>query len=203
MTGTIRPLYYTEARHTVYGSAPNGVDIIDMGPYNNSNRWFRPARFTVHYDWRTQLDHTEWHIGTIEITGPWVNQDGSPDERYVGTACVLYGMYNAPQWAKDLATVCMPTHIRLVIDRELVDMNARVPNFVPARAVVPELLDDLMWMGSVPHDGHVIEQYKHHSTRRYINLDETCQPWRVVVEHTGGVLAERITLDEAKAHVLS
>ncbi|GAA2347244.1 hypothetical protein [Dactylosporangium salmoneum] len=39
---------------------------------------------------------------------------------------------------------------------------------------------DWMWMGTVEHDGLRIEQYKHHDTRGYLNLDADGNAWRVV-----------------------
>lgn len=37
-----------------------------------------------------------------------------------------------------------------------------------------------MHMGSVEHDGRRIEQYKHHDTRGYLNLDADGNAWQVV-----------------------
>lgn len=54
------------------------------------------------------------------------------------------------------------------------------PNWGPLEALLPaEQVGDWMWMGRVEHDGHSIEQYKHHETRRYINLSKDGQAWRV------------------------
>ncbi|MFI5614698.1 hypothetical protein [Amycolatopsis sp. NPDC051903] len=76
-------------------------------------------------------------------------------------------------------------------------------SWVPAKRLVPELLNNLMHMGTVEYGGQVIQQYKHADTRRYINLDETGQAWEVAVSGTGEVGARRIGLDEAKARILS
>ncbi|KAA2245890.1 hypothetical protein F0L68_41125 [Solihabitans fulvus] len=73
----------------------------------------------------------------------------------------------------------------------------------PAEQQVPDLLDDLMHMGSVEYSGTVIQQYKHAGTRRYLNLDGSGQAWQITVHpDTGGIGARRIDLDEAKALVL-
>lgn len=78
------------------------------------------------------------------------------------------------------------------------------PNWTPAERQIPELLCDLMYMSSVTYGGRVIHQYKHAVTRRYINLDNSGQTWQVAVDpSTGDIGARRITLSEAKAHVLS
>ncbi|GAA4661716.1 hypothetical protein [Amycolatopsis dongchuanensis] len=73
----------------------------------------------------------------------------------------------------------------------------------PAERLVPELLHELMHMGTVEYGGQVIQQYKHVDTRRYINLDGTGQAWEVAVAGPGEVGARRIGLDVAKARVLS
>lgn len=43
----------------------------------------------------------------------------------------------------------------------------RKPNWKPLRAVLPDRIDDFMWMG---FDG-TIQLYKHRMTRRYLNID--------------------------------
>lgn len=75
------------------------------------------------------------------------------------------------------------------------------PNWNPAIAAVPQLLDDLMWMGSVVYSGTTIEQYKHSATRRYINLDGSGQAWQVQYTVDGDVGARRIPMADALAHV--
>jgi hypothetical protein len=76
-------------------------------------------------------------------------------------------------------------------------------SWVPAEQVVPELLEDLMLMGTVEYSGQVIQQYKHVDTRRYLSLDGAGQAWQVAVHpDTGEVGARRISLDEAKALLL-
>jgi hypothetical protein len=42
-------------------------------------------------------------------------------------------------------------------------------------------IDEFMWMGFVQHDGVRIEQYKHLSTRRYLNLDADGTAYRIRV----------------------
>lgn len=75
----------------------------------------------------------------------------------------------------------------------------------PAEQVLPEeLLNRLVHMGTVEHDSLVIQQYKHLDTRRHINLDTSGQPWDLAVDlETGAIGARRISLDEAKAHLLN
>lgn len=78
------------------------------------------------------------------------------------------------------------------------------PNWQPAESTIPDLLDDLMWMTRISHDGHTIEQYKHRDTRRYINLDETGRPYRVRVDGTtGNQEVEPISLVEARTWLTS
>lgn len=56
------------------------------------------------------------------------------------------------------------------------------PNWAPLeRIVAPGDLDHWMWMGRSEHGDRVIEAYKHRSTRRYLNLDQDGQAWRVRV----------------------
>lgn len=51
----------------------------------------------------------------------------------------------------------------------------------PLESKVPaDRWGDWMHMGTVEHDGRRIEQYKHHETRGYLNLDGDGQAWRVV-----------------------
>lgn len=73
----------------------------------------------------------------------------------------------------------------------------------PAEQTVPDLLPELMLMGTVEVGGTVIQQYKHRDTRRYLNLDSAGQAWEVAVEDSGTVRTIRIGLDAALAHVLS
>ncbi len=85
------------------------------------------------------------------------------------------------------------------------DDRAPRNSWLPAELACPELVADLMHMGSVTYHGTVIEQYKHRDPpRRYINLDYSGQPWEIVTDpRTGEIGARRITLDEAKRHVLA
>lgn len=76
------------------------------------------------------------------------------------------------------------------------------PRWTPAEQHVPNLLVDLMHMGTVRYSGREIEQYKHIDTRRYLNLDHTGQAWEVAVDgETGAVGARRIDTDAALAHL--
>lgn len=108
---------YTEATHTVFGPAPADADLISTasaGYAFGPQRRFRPESVIVRYNWRTQLGHTGWEIGSIQASGPWVTEDGSPGEPGSGT--LLHRMGNAPQWAQDFATAHFPSHIGLLID---------------------------------------------------------------------------------------
>lgn len=74
----------------------------------------------------------------------------------------------------------------------------------PAEQCAPELLNDLMLMSAVEHEGRVIQQYKHRDTRRYLNLDGSGQAWEIAVHPDSGEMsARRVGLAEAKARVLS
>lgn len=53
------------------------------------------------------------------------------------------------------------------------------PDWAPAEQHVPHLLPELMYMGRTVDGDTVIHQYKHHFTRRYINLDKSGQAWEV------------------------
>ena len=53
------------------------------------------------------------------------------------------------------------------------------PEWGPAEKHVPHLLPELMYMGRIADAEKTIHQYKHHFTRRYINLDDTGQAWRI------------------------
>ena len=74
----------------------------------------------------------------------------------------------------------------------------------PAEQWVPELLNDLMLMGAVEHEGRVIQQYKHCDTRRYLNLDGAGQAWEVAVHPDSGESGiRRVELADAKVRLLS
>lgn len=81
------------------------------------------------------------------------------------------------------------------------------PNWRPLEAAIP--LDDCpawMWMSRVHHDDRVIEQYKHRETRRYLNLDQDGQAWRIryPADHSGVPSVEKWwSVDEALKWVLS
>lgn len=77
-------------------------------------------------------------------------------------------------------------------------------SWAAAEQAVPELLDALMFMGTVTHGGQVIQQYKHMDTRHYLNLDDSGQAWQIAVHpDTGEIGARRISLHEATALLLS
>lgn len=88
---------YTESKHTVYATV-SGVEAMQAG-----GQAFTPARITVHYDWRTQLDDVAWKLGNIEISGPWVGGDTE------GSGHVILWPGIAPQWARDFAENSRPT----------------------------------------------------------------------------------------------
>jgi hypothetical protein len=75
------------------------------------------------------------------------------------------------------------------------------PNWSPAERIVPELLNDLMWMGTQTVNGNPVEQYKHADTRRYINIDPLGRCWRIEVSLDGEVDATHIDLAEARQAV--
>ncbi|GAB4589992.1 hypothetical protein [Nocardia sp. IFM 10818] len=71
-----------------------------------------------------------------------------------------------------------------------------------AQRHAPELLEDLMYMGTVGIDGRPVHQYKHRDTRRYLNLEPDGQAWRIAVNADGQTLAQPLDLSEAKASLL-
>jgi hypothetical protein len=72
------------------------------------------------------------------------------------------------------------------------------PAWFPAELYVPHLLEHLMYMGNLEYSGHTIHQYKHTATRRYINLEDNGQAWRVTVPTIGPLTAEPITVAAAE-----
>jgi hypothetical protein len=80
-------------------------------------------------------------------------------------------------------------------------MRRTEPNWAPAEALIPDLLPDLMWMGTVHYGEAVIEQYKHVDLRSYINLDPSGQAWQVRVSEGGEIGARRIDLLTARLAV--
>jgi hypothetical protein len=68
----------------------------------------------------------------------------------------------------------------------------------PAELYVPHLLEHLMYMGNLEYSGRTIHQYKHTVTRRYINLEDNGQAWRVNVSPLGDLTARPITLVDAE-----
>lgn len=80
-------------------------------------------------------------------------------------------------------------------------MSRTRPNWAPAEAHIPDLLPELMWMGTVVYSGTEIEQYKSIDHRTYINLDASGQAWQVKVSEQGDVGAQRIALTSARLAV--
>jgi hypothetical protein len=80
-------------------------------------------------------------------------------------------------------------------------MHRTKPNWAPAEAHIPDLLPELMWMGTLVYSGTPIEQYKHIDYRSYINLDPSGQAWQVRVSEAGEVGARRIDLATARLAV--
>lgn len=76
-----------------------------------------------------------------------------------------------------------------------------VPVWGPAEALIPDLLPELMWMGTIVYGGTTIEQYKHIDYRSYINLDASGQAWQVRVTEAGEVGASQIDLATARLAV--
>ena len=57
----------------------------------------------------------------------------------------------------------------------LITIPSTCPVWFPAELYVPRLLGHLMYMGSLEYRDHTIHQYKHATTRRYINLEDNGQ----------------------------
>ncbi|MFE3229852.1 hypothetical protein [Nocardia sp. NPDC059228] len=74
--------------------------------------------------------------------------------------------------------------------------------FTAAERHAPELLGDLMYVGTVRLDnGRTVYQYKHAATRRYLNLDLTGQAWWIAVTEDGRMLTRTMHLHSAKEFV--
>ena len=100
---------YTEAHHCAYARSVASAPIVPV-----SEKYIRPHSIAVNYEWRTQLGHNEWHIGNIELSGKYVHEDGTVDEQHAyGSGMVIFGMRNAPKWARDYAEANMPTSLLL------------------------------------------------------------------------------------------
>ncbi|XTZ13835.1 hypothetical protein ACQSSU_20270 [Micromonospora echinospora] len=57
---------------------------------------------------------------------------------------------------------------------------ARTPDWGPLESTVTVAdIGNWMWMGRLTRGSRVIEQYKHWETRRYVNLDQDGNAWRV------------------------
>jgi hypothetical protein len=125
---------YTEARHTAYGSV-KGADPIDV-----ESRRFIPEMVTVHYEWRTQLDHHGWHWGNIEISGRWIDADGEPTG--TGSGRIICGYADAPQWAKDFAGSQFPMSRLVPPDTETVTVKIAPDGIKDGQWRLAALLDD-------------------------------------------------------------
>jgi hypothetical protein len=64
-----------------------------------------------------------------------------------------------------------------------------LPQWTPARELVPDLLPHLIYVGPLAYRDATIHQYKHVSTRLYINLDASGQAWRLSVDPTTSEIA--------------
>ena len=95
------------------------------------------------------------------------------------------------------------------------------PNWGPAERTVPHLLDEVMAMTTIvwndqnghevtdPDRWHILAagaappawvticQYKHAGSRRYINIDNTGQTWRIRVTANGRLRVERVEINVA------
>ncbi len=59
-------------------------------------------------------------------------------------------------------------------------MEKHEPNWSPLEALIPDdQWGQWMWMGRVHHDDQTIEQYKHVTTRGYINVSTDGRMWQV------------------------
>lgn len=98
---------YTEAHHTVY------ADVSDAAPIeiaSGSQRFIVPHRILVNYWWRTQLGHTGWTIGNIEINGKYLAEAGGES---TGSGAAILGTDNAPRWAVSFAEANMPDGFKM------------------------------------------------------------------------------------------
>jgi hypothetical protein len=92
---------YTEAVHTVWAEV-SGAELVVM-----SGGRLRPQRITVKYDWRTQLNDTEWGVRSLVLSGPWVASDGVTATG-AGTGSIQVFLSEAPDWARDFVKVNVP-----------------------------------------------------------------------------------------------
>jgi hypothetical protein len=93
----------------------------------------------------------------------------------------------------------LSAEVRTAVDESAQELEAGVWAALERHA--PELLADVMYMSSVTIDGREVFQYKHHDTRRYLNLDLTGQAWWIAGSDDGQMLARPMDLAEAKAHI--
>lgn len=100
---------HTEIRHAVYGVEVTGADplVVPAHEPGRRDRWMRPERISVEYQWHTGSHRpTEWHVCELSVIGPWVTEDGTPDENAVGTARWPGGP--RPDWVAEFVTAHTP-----------------------------------------------------------------------------------------------
>jgi len=107
-----RPESYTEARHHAYGRVTGDVPLYDTG-----SGLLRPERFTTKYACRTTRGETGWHPDGMEMSGPWVTEDGEPDERKSAAPTTSVLLYDGiePKWGAEFSRAWFPHHLRLVL----------------------------------------------------------------------------------------
>lgn len=130
------------------------------------HRWTRgKAEVSVARRVDGALDGDVLYYGSTE--DPRDVGEGSPERAIVGLGLV---QRHGAQILRDLGIS--------VGAFQTVEMLAR---WRPLESRLPaDRWTDWMWMGSVEHGGRRIEQYKHHETRAYLNLDHDGRAWRVV-----------------------
>ena len=96
--------------------------------------------------------------------------------------------------------VPLPPEVCETINELADEFNAGM--FTAAERHAPELLDELMYMGSLTlGNGRMVYQYKHEDTRRYLNLDLTGQAWWIGVTEDGQILTCTMPLHSAKEFI--
>lgn len=80
--------------HPTPESTVEGADLVAV-----ERRQFRPERITVTYDWRTQLNDTDWSVRLVEVSGRWVAADGETPTGE-GSGRVVLPPGAVPEWAR-------------------------------------------------------------------------------------------------------